>query len=310
MSEKTNHILEDFLLLFNGKMRGHLTQYCYVDLHESDGVYNELVQYAPYYPTREEPKLIESIIREKADFFGDVERVYELGPGDDNIIQKKTLPLLSWLAPKEYIAIDFNEAAAEVAARYVESSMPIRCAHVVQDILKQPIKFKSDGRNLLLMLGVTIGNFVDHALDSMLKNLYSSMNDGDVALISVDTCHDLEKVTNAYHNTYLHRLCGNILSVLDTYFNPKGFDKFAFQPAYKWDAEKSIAMIGVKSEQNQSFELLDKPCHISEGQELYMIQSRKFSPGKYKEIFASYGFSNIKDYSTQNIDIKFIILQK
>jgi uncharacterized SAM-dependent methyltransferase len=310
INQQYDVVAQEFLDLFNGNRRRHLTKYCYYDLHE-DSVYGQLVRYNHYYLAQHDQQIITHFVENaRSDLQG--VGVYEIGPGNTSIIDVKTLPLLKFFKPSYYVAIDCNQQAAENAALYVaqQFNCMLDTSYIAIDAFGCALNFANNGTNLIMLLGGTIGNLVEQEFDNFIVNLGDAMQEGDMFMFSVDTCIEEDVLKKAYDNAYMARLCGNIISFFMDVVVRDDFDRFAFQPTFCWDAQNLVVSAGVVATSAQRFKLAGQWIEIQGGDQFELIQSRKFKIDVLEQKFKQAGFKMQQDYSLLSCYSHLVIMQK
>lgn len=168
--------------------------------------FQRIMNLPEYYPTECEAE----ILRSHADML--TRRVVELGPF--NVVDlgagdgKKTMILLEHLrragADFVYVPIDISEGAMRQLVGVVRERFPdVRVEGLVCEYA-DGVRYLGQGqdgrRNLVLFLGSNIGNFNAVQARAFLRRLWSSLSDGDYAIVGFDLKKDIEVLLAAYND--------------------------------------------------------------------------------------------------------------
>ena len=172
---------------------------------EGSRLFNEITTLDEYYVTRCEIETLERNKEHIASFLADGPfNVIEFGPGDGS----KTKTLIQHLIGKQvdfqYIPIDISVSALEgLIADYSTCFPELDVNGLVADYFSgiKWLNHRYKRRNLILFLGSNIGNFDHGQARLFLRNLWISLNKGDLVLIGFDLKKDIDLLLGAYNDS-------------------------------------------------------------------------------------------------------------
>jgi L-histidine N-alpha-methyltransferase len=150
-------------------------------------LFQKITELPEYYLTNCEMNVFETKKKEIGDLIADSKfNLVELGAGDG----RKTSKLIEYFLKKQfdftYIPIDISEGAM-IVAEYFHG-------------LKWLGKLEKY-RNLVLFLGSNLGNFNKPQSRVFLRNLWNTLNDGDLMLTGFDLKKDIDLMQKAYNDS-------------------------------------------------------------------------------------------------------------
>lgn len=180
------------------------SKYFYDD--EGSRHFSRIMSLDEYYPTRCETEVLTQHARDiVAPLLGSGRfNLVDLGAGDG----KKTMIVLDALrragADFTFVPIDISEGAMKDLVARVHAQMPdvaiegLVCEYT--EGVNHLGREHQDRRNLVLFLGSNIGNFNRVQARAFLLRLWSSLNEGDHALVGFDLKKDIEVLLAAYND--------------------------------------------------------------------------------------------------------------
>ncbi|MBX3246845.1 MAG: L-histidine N(alpha)-methyltransferase [Myxococcales bacterium] len=194
----------DVLVGLSEKPKRLPSKYIYDD--EGSQHFSRIMSLDEYYPTRCETEVLERYADEIVAplLGGGPINLVDLGAGDG----KKTMIVLDALrragADFTFVPIDISEGAMKELVARVRAQMPdvaiegLVCEYTegVHHLGRE----QRDRRNLVLFLGSNIGNFNRVQSRSFLLRLWSSLGEGDYALLGFDLKKDIEVLLAAYND--------------------------------------------------------------------------------------------------------------
>ncbi|HJL15096.1 MAG TPA: L-histidine N(alpha)-methyltransferase [Sandaracinaceae bacterium LLY-WYZ-13_1] len=194
----------DVLVGLSEKPKRLSSKYFYDD--EGSRLFSRIMRLPEYYPTDCETEILEAnadaIV---APLIGDAPfNLVDLGAGDG----KKTMILLEALrragADFTFVPIDISEGAMKQLVGSIRQRMPdVRVEGLVSeyaDGVHYLGREHRDRRNLVLFLGSNVGNFNAVQARAFLRRLWSSLGQGDYALVGFDLKKDIEVLLAAYND--------------------------------------------------------------------------------------------------------------
>jgi MFS family permease/uncharacterized SAM-dependent methyltransferase len=244
--------------------------------------------------------------------------IVEWGPGPGHVVQRKTVPLLESLArgpcQLSYEAVDVSAAYASDAADVVACAL---AKDVGEDVMVTEGDFFEHAAQqaergvgpptCMFFWGVTFGNF-DGAER---ERLIASIKAYDLACFTVDHNLDLESLSRAYdmpqNHSFIMGALEHIQKVVEEVEGEEGEDSASisgfnldaweaevrFEPQH-WDASGAVDELLVASyvrslcDQTlvfQSSGVQAEVVRIAAGERFRVLQSRKYSEGRVRELF-------------------------
>lgn len=291
-----------------GERRTLPPKYFY-DRRGSD-LFDQICDVREYYPTRTESALLECVAGDviKASCPG---RIVELGSGTS----RKTRYLLDACtdqacypvyAPFDVCADVLLASGEALHAEYGWLEVQPMAGDYTAGLGNLP---HETGRNLVVFLGGTIGNFTHEERLDFLAELRAVMHDGDSLLLGADRVKEPEILHAAYNDdagiTAEFNL--NVLRVLNrelgANFDLNGFEHYAhFNPL---ESRIEMYLISMR-EQCVNFNHLDENLEFEEGGHILTEISTKFTRNHLESLLLESGFKVVDHYESN--DYKFSLL--
>lgn len=207
----------------------------------------------------------------------------EFGIGTTESLDRKTMPILTALGTRKYIAVDFCLSYLKGAIGFFSKKADIQFVSHLSDFFQDKSEALSSTQSIGTMLGCTIGNIYNpilscprHAVIEYLKS-FSAMTKHGWLLISIDTNQDDASLINMYssplHNSCMMTPLERIARELPT----SDFDPTLFVNDPLWFPETSLVAQTVRATESQSFLLDGQPLSVKKGQNLHIMNSYKFT---------------------------------
>lgn len=251
-------------------------------------LYDDITKLDEYYPFKAE----RSILRERAKeilALAEPDTLVELGSGNS---EKTRFLLDAMTMPATYVPFDVAESTLRDAGEALVGEYPGLDIHgIVGDFNNDLVHLPKTGKQLIALLGSTIGNFAPLARAEMLNQLRSGMKEGDTFLLGTDLQKDRHRLVAAYDDakgvTAAFNL--NVLERLNREFGAD-FDLAMFRHVALYnEAENWIEMRLVSlTAQRVHLEELGLDIEFTEGESVRTEISAKFTPaGVHQELAAS-----------------------
>lgn len=300
--------IDNFLELFSGTSKGHLTKYIY---YSRDVDWFMLFVNTPQcYIQPHDRELINSLTQDNIPLNLRNNHIFEIGAGCKETVLSKSVPIVSALSGQSYTAIDIHHDYAFNASDTVKNFTNIPCNAIEADAFYN-LPIAHNDNKIVMLIGSTLGNLVDNDLSHFLKMLNGCLKLGEHFLFTVDTCHDEALLKAYYDNIYLKELCLNIMRFLkdkalaDQHFNPE-----LFSLVYNWNKEKEQVELSLKAEASQGLMLDGEPISIEKEQSYHVLTSRKFSIQSISKLAEQYGFKLSFSYSIPNNHMLLAAIEK
>lgn len=275
---------------------------------EGDRLFQRIMALDEYYLTRSELQIIES---RKADILqsflgkGNSFRLIELGAGDGT----KTKVLLEHFVNAGtdfvYSPIDISENVLQQLSETVKQSIPELKIEPIQGEYFQALgELKGhSGKEVVMFLGSTIGNFGIDSGKEFLKELGENLSQGDLLFIGFDLMKNPRTVLAAYDDK--ERVTKDFnLNLLERINQELGadfaIDKFQHYPTYDPVTGETRSYLISTQDQSVYIESLDYRLELKKWEPIHMEVSQKYSMEMVEE-FAEYsGFRIIKHFMDNN----------
>ena len=253
-----------------------------------------------YYPTRTE----DALLKQSADhIIATVEpsRIIEFGSG----MSRKIRHLFDACSKLEcyptYIPFDVCDdvmikSGEQLAETYSWLNVAPLSGDYTAGLGNVPI---SAGRNLLMFLGGTIGNFPEEEAVTFLSELRDLMGSDDQLLIGADRVKQPDVLHAAYNDVagVTAEFNLNLLDVLNrelgATFDRSNFEHYAFYDPRKNQIEMHLVCM---HDQKVWFEKLQRTLEFKEGEAMRTEISRKFTRETLEQMLSSAGFKVVSHY--------------
>ena len=272
-------------------------------------LFEQITDLPEYYLTRMERELLAAHASEMiaAAAGGHRVRLVELGAGSADKTRTLLAAALAHQGGVEYLPVDVSETALEIACQRIEAELPgVATAPVVADYtVSWEIPEQADkGRQLLIWIGSSIGNFEPEAAVEVLRSIHQTMQPGDALLLGGDLApyegdemqpgckcideliaayDDADRVTAAFNRNLLVRLNRE----LGAEFDPDSFEHRAV-----WNRAESRMEMHLESREAQSvwIEALQMEVQFEAGERLHTENSYKYTAEQVAGLMALAGF--------------------
>jgi L-histidine N-alpha-methyltransferase len=245
-------------------------------------LFEEITGLPEYYPTRAERAILELRADEIADA-ADAEALIELGSGSGI----KTRLLLDAMRRHgrltRFVPVDVSGDFLAASATRVADDYPRMDVHAVVGDFEEHLGLlpvaEDGGRQLLAVLGSTIGNQEPGPRAAFLRDIRAVLSAGDSLLLGADLVKDPARLVAAYDDAQgvTAAFNRNVLSVINgrlgADFDPEGFDHVA-----RWDADHEWIEMRLRARADQRVRVadLDLDVDFAAGEEMRTEISAKF----------------------------------
>jgi L-histidine Nalpha-methyltransferase len=270
-------------------------------------LFEKITELPEYYLTRMERELLSdyagAMIAAAAD--GHRLRLVELGAGSADKTRTLLAAALAHQETVEYLPVDVSETALEIACQRIETELPgVETAPVVADYTASWAIPEQQGRQLLLWIGSSIGNFEPEAAVEVLRGIHQTMRPGDGLLLGADLapkedgemqpgCKCVEDLIAAYDDddgvtaAFNRNLLVRLNRELGAEFDPEAFEHRAV-----WNGAESRIEMHLESRVAQSvwIEALEMEVRFAAGERLHTENSYKYTAEQIAGLMALAGF--------------------
>ena len=295
-------ITRDATLLFKRERSGHVGYLCYgspvdaLDNVRGAEAWAQACKEEGYYLKREDDHLLQSVIQRLPTYNIKARTFIDLGPGDENALRTKTLPLLRCINAQRYIAVDMTQEYADAAASHVSKALETKAETVVANFMEQELPFHKN-RAFLFFGGSTIGNIsVDIrikdptlALSAQLAKFRDSIDQNGYLLVGFDANQEKNSLQGAFSARGIDRMVEDIIWRIarDTDIE---LDASAFKYHGEWIAAEHRIAHCVKATRNCIIRLRHGTVNVAKGQIFHLMSSYKFPVDMMKKAALNAGW--------------------
>lgn len=281
-----------------------------------DALFQQIMSMPEYYLTRAEYRILEKNAGDILQRLSSTFQLVELGAGDGT----KTKLILKEIAQLgktvKYSPIDISENALIKLQESLQIEFPELNTEYVQaeyfSALKSPV-LNNKTQKLILFLGSNIGNLNQEQSLDFFKQLYDSIQPGDLVLTGFDRVKDPEKILLAYNDPtgitskFNLNLLQRINSELEANFN---LDEFYHQPEYNAKMKAAVSFLVSKTDQTVQIKKINKSVTFRSGEKIHTEISRKLTLEDIEEMADKSGFRVIKNYHSDQSEFTDSLWQK
>ncbi len=282
------------------------SRYFYND--EGSRLFQGIMNCDDYYPTDSEREILESHSRSIAATCGrEPINVIDLGAGDGAKTKILLRALQEMGSDCRYVPIDISEAAIKGLVDAMAVEMPemevqgLVCEYT--DGLNW-LSAQQDGRrSLLLFLGSNIGNFDKARARAFLRRQWTSLKDGDFALIGFDLKKDIELLLRAYNDSdgvtaaFNLNLLTRINDELGGNFRTEAFRHYG---TYDVFSGAMVSYLVSLEEQNVEISSLGKSFHFDAWEPVHTEYSYKYLDEDIESLAQATGYTIEGKYRDAN----------
>ncbi len=229
--------------------------------------------------------------------------VIDLGPGSEDALWGKVMPILEALDSKHYIGVDIVPECLERIEASLKAHAPdVKFAGINSDFYWNRVKLPTDTTLVMAIFGQTIINLPidprveklpDMVLGSYFKRFYSHLNGNGYFIAAQDTnqneadFHDAYMTGADFHLNLLYRIKRDL--PVSAGFNP---DAFGFKITFFKETGAMAYTYVCKKPMN--FELEGETFSLFKGQEFYLHNSYKFQADRFVNIAKNSSFDLVE----------------
>ncbi|ABF41836.1 conserved hypothetical protein [Candidatus Koribacter versatilis Ellin345] len=265
-------------------------------------LFDQITELQEYYPTATERKIFRDNAADIVAQAAACTAAVELGAGSAS----KTVLLLDALMkagePITYYPVDVSASALDACGVRMQQLLPkLQVVPKVLDFTQGMPQFRRiAGRKLFLFIGSSIGNFEPLEAGLFLKQVRSSMNQGDALLLGTDMRKSPDVLIPAYDDSegVTAEFNKNVLVRLNRELNAD-FDVDQFAHRIVWNDELSRIEMHLESLRRQSVSLgaLDLDIEFRKGETIHTENSYKFTMPMVHAIAENGGLSVERTWS-------------
>lgn len=291
----------DILTGLSSSPKSISSKYFYDD--KGSQLFSEIMKTSEYYPTDSEleilaqksPDIVSKLPNEKFNLI-------ELGAGDG----EKTKILIEELRKQKkdftYIPLDISRfAVKEITEKFSEQFEGIDQHGLVGEYLPclDYIKKNIQGRNVILFLGSTIGNFNKTEAIVFLRLLWKQCEDGDLLMSGFDLKKDIDTLLHAYNDSagvtkqFNINLLSRINNELGAEFDIAKFQHFGTYNPIRGAMESHLISL---EKQEVYVKALEKSFHFDAFEAIHVEYSYKYLPSDCEYLAKETGYEIMANY--------------
>ncbi|MBP0041231.1 MAG: L-histidine N(alpha)-methyltransferase [Roseofilum sp. SBFL] len=296
-----NKLEQDTMEFLFGKVSGNLWPYLYgTPEDDKDPVrggilYNEMLDgEKDYYLYKYESKLFQSkghILTEK---IGANATFVELGPGSEQSIRLKTLPLLrSCHELKGYLGIDISQDFVDKVVEVIRSELPNISVEGMQQDFTQLENIPEYEKPVVLFKGSTIANLRRDEVPVFIAQIKALIGKPHYLLLVHDANQDEVSLMKAYDTPKMAIFMENIMFRVDRDGGTVGMKPGAFSYQPEWEPQTHDLKHVLTATETQKIELQGQMVVVEKGQKFHTLSSFKYPPEVFKSMINSVGYKSI-----------------
>lgn len=304
--------------LFRRERAGHMASFAYAspefdgDLVRGTELWPKMARSPGYYLYWDEIKLAENcgdqivnLLPANLKNFS----VIEMGPGEVDIVQKKTHNLLKAFQRvkgpdclKNYIAMDVDQGYATRAARDTGKAFGVREDYIVSDFRKFGLRVQTEATPVMVVFGGTLFNMPKlkdakphHILQTYLTYLRDIIGKDGYLIVTQDVNTDEKSLLAAYDdpNGYGRETARGIMHRISRDLKTRNFSGHDFDCVVRWDRADSRVTINARAKLSKYFEVGDIPFTLQKDQEWSLVNAFKMSAETFKRNAEFAGFEHV-----------------
>ncbi|NET01776.1 MAG: L-histidine N(alpha)-methyltransferase [Sphaerospermopsis sp. SIO1G2] len=300
--KKVVHKLEeDAKAFFLDQLDGNLWPYLYGtpedenDLVTGGILYNEILTQEPdYYLYKYEAELFQN----KGDFLtniiGSDATIIELGPGSEQSVRLKTIPLLrSFINLKGYLGIEISQSFLDKALAVISSELPNIHVSGIQNDFTQLESLPEFDKPVILFKGSTIGNLRKDEVQDFMSYIKNLVGKTHYVLLVHDANQDEVSLMKAYNTPKVAMFVKNIIFRFHRDMNLVDLDPSAFRYQSEWHSESHDLKHILTATKSQKFVLGNQTVEIKEGQKFHTLSSFKYPTDVFQKLISSAGYKPV-----------------
>jgi uncharacterized SAM-dependent methyltransferase len=296
-----NQLEKDAIEFFLGQVSGNLWPYLYgtprdaTDPVRGGILYNEMLENEEeYYLYKYEAELFQNKGHLIASLIGSNATFIELGPGSEQSLRLKTLPLLR-VCPNlsGYVGIDISQDFLDKGLKVIRSELPHLSVRGTQQDFTKLDSLPDAEKQVIFFKGSTIANMRQEEVPSFISQIGKLARENHYLLIVHDANQDEVSLMKAYHNKGMALMMENIMFRLHRDVDTPGMIPEAFRYQPEWEPTTYDLKHVLSATQPQKIHLNGQIVEIEEGQKFHTLSSFKYPVEVFKKLIGSAGYQPI-----------------
>lgn len=282
-------------------LRGNLWPYLYGtpqdanDLVRGGILYNEMLEgEKDYYLYKYEAELFQNKGHLLTSHIGSNATFIELGPGSEQSIRLKTLPLLrSCPNLSGYVGIDISQSFLDKVLEVVRSELPNILIDGIQQDFTQLESLPEVEKPVILFKGSTIANLRKDEVPLFISGIRKLVGKNHYLLLVHDANQDEVSLMKAYDTKKMAAFMENIMCRVHRDVDTMGMEPLAFRYKPEWEPEIHDLKHVLTATKAQKFDLKGQTFEIEEGQKFHTLSSFKYPVEVFQKMIGSTGYQPI-----------------
>ena len=301
---------KDAVELFSGKISGNLWPYLYGTPQDANDsvrggiLYNEMLEgEKDYYLYKYEAELFQTKGHLLTSLIGSNATFIELGPGSEQSIRLKTLPLLrSCSNLSGYVGIDISQSFVDKVLKVIRSELPDISTDGIQQDFTQLESLPEFEKPVILFKGSTIANLRKDEVPVFISGIKELVGKKHYLLLVHDANQDEISLMKAYDTPKMAVFMENIMCRVHRDVSTVGMEPKAFLYKPEWEPDNHDLKHVLTATKAQKFDLRGQTVEIEEGQTIHTLSSFKYPIEVFQKMISAAGYQSIdviQDQSTR-----------
>ena len=295
---------KDVLEFFHEGMRGNLWPYIYGAPRSDDDpvrggiLYNEMLENeADYYLYKYEAEIFQSMGGDIASVIGPNATFIELGPGSEQSLRLKTLPLLQACSELQgYVGIDISQSFLDKSLAVIREALPhIEISGTQQDFTKLT-SIPDCEKPVVFFKGSTIANLRRDEVPPFIARIHELVGKPHYLLLVQDCNQDETSLMKAYDNYGMGVFMANIMHRIQRDLEISEMDGGAFTYKPEWVPEEHDLKHVVTATKDQQFDLRGQEVKIAQGEKFHTLSSFKYPTDVFQEMIGGTKYEVVHNF--------------
>ncbi|MEO1560054.1 MAG: L-histidine N(alpha)-methyltransferase, partial [Cyanobacteria bacterium J06632_19] len=258
-------------------------------------LYNEMLEgEKDYYLYKYEAELFQSKGHLLTSYIGSNATFIELGPGSQQSLRLKTLPLLQTCTDLSgYVGIDISQSFLDKGLEVIRSGFPDISISGIQQDFTQLENLPEFEKPVIFFKGSTIANMRRDEVPIFISKIKDLVGKNHYLLLVHDANQDEISLMKAYDNQRMALFMENIMYRVHRDANLVGMSPEAFRYKPEWESDTHDLKHVLTATKAQKFDFQGQTIEIEEGQKFHTLSSFKYPTEVFQEILSSTGYKPI-----------------
>lgn len=300
-SKVVDKLIQDATDFFLGKITGNLWPYLYGTPEDDNDpvrggiLYNEMLEGEDdYYLYKFEAELFQTQGQKLTSIMGSNLTFIELGPGSEQSLRLKTIPLLHTCDQLSgYVGIDISQYFLDKGLAVIKSEFPNIYMQGIQNDFMQLESLPTFDKPVILFKGSTIANLRKAEVPVFITKIKNLIDKGHYLFLVHDANQDETSLMEAYDNPGMAVFMENIMCRLKRDLHIADMDATAFRYKPQWEASGHDLKHVLTATKAQTFDVKGTSITIEEGQQFHTLSSFKYPVKVFQEMLSLTGYKPI-----------------